>query len=417
MNGRKCEDHGEAEAEEDEFGFKNENNQARKSSIGYYMNLSKPSALFVPQAGEMTQPDVSHIDLTCEDPRVLRYDPAALQSSVTEIKEQADAHNDYLTCPAPRARRPHDLLLLDDIFSLKEAQQEGSLNILLLESSCAVQPTTRAWCALESLAQQNPEAVVWYVMRAGVLNTMVGPAASLLRQYSNLRPVTADLRHLFSGTPLLRLYTTAAWNTNTTWPEVNLADLLRLALVWHLGGMYVDTDVVCIRDVTRLVDVIGWQETSTLGSGVFHLRRHHPFLQSVMQRVADGYQTNKWGWSGPLAFTQVMLQLCGGAKGLVPGGGGAKGLVPGRAGRCQGIDLLPIIAFYPVPASVWKTLFIPQAPRPVTQRYPRSYMIHTWNQLSYRRPIVKDSGSIYDQAARAFCPVTHAFATAYNTVY
>nr|XP_053629448.1 lactosylceramide 4-alpha-galactosyltransferase-like [Cherax quadricarinatus] len=322
--------------------------------------------------------------LTPNSFRVLRYDPAALQSSVTEIKEQADAHNDYLTCPAPRARRPHDLLLLDDIFSL---------------------------------AQQNPEAVVWYVMRAGVLNTMVGPAASLLRQYSNLRPVTADLRHLFSGTPLLRLYTTAAWNTNTTWPEVNLADLLRLALVWHLGGMYVDTDVVCIRDVTRLVDVIGWQETSTLGSGVFHLRRHHPFLQSVMQRVADGYQTNKWGWSGPLAFTQVMLQLCGGAKGLVPGGGGAKGLVPGRAGRCQGIDLLPIIAFYPVPASVWKTLFIPQAPRPVTQRYPRSYMIHTWNQLSYRRPIVKDSGSIYDQAARAFCPVTHAFATAYNTVY
>lgn len=83
MNGRKCEDHGEAEAEEDEFGFKNENNQARKSSIGDYMNLSKPSALFVPQAGEMTQPDVSHIDLTCEDPS--ECDPHARPRKVVLI--------------------------------------------------------------------------------------------------------------------------------------------------------------------------------------------------------------------------------------------------------------------------------------------------------------------------------------------
>nr|XP_045581221.1 lactosylceramide 4-alpha-galactosyltransferase-like [Procambarus clarkii] len=329
-------------------------------------------------------------------------------SSKSEDEEEwlaEDISNGSSVCPTPKVP-PHDFLKLRNIFSLKEAQQEEGTNILLLESSCAVKPTVRAWCALESLAQQNPEARVWYVMTAPLLEVKDGLARRLLHQYTNLQVVTADLQEVFSHTPLMRLYTSGSWNANTQWPEVNLADLMRLGLVWHLGGFYVDTDVVCIRPLTGLANAIGWQEMSTLGSGVFHFSRHHPVLQRVMARAARTFKTNKWGSSGPHAFTWVMKELCGGEV-----------LMGGKAGSCQGIRLLPIRAFYPVPAPVWRTLFTFQTPREVTERYLHSYMIHTWNQLSHSQPVVKGSGSIYDQAAKVFCPVTRAHATTHDPLY
>lgn len=74
------------------------------------------------------------------------------------------------------------------------------------------------------------------------------------------------------------------------WAEVNLADLMRLALVWHLGGFYVDSDVVCVRPLTPLRNVVAWQELSTIGSGAFHFRRHHPLLLQIMSHVALSFQ-------------------------------------------------------------------------------------------------------------------------------
>lgn len=71
---------------------------------------------------------------------------------------------------------------------------------------------------------------------------------------------------------------------------MNLADLMRLALVWHLGGFYVDSDVVCVRPVTHLANVVAWQEMSTIGSGAFHFRRHHPLLLQIMSRAALTFQ-------------------------------------------------------------------------------------------------------------------------------
>ncbi|XP_071545555.1 lactosylceramide 4-alpha-galactosyltransferase-like [Panulirus ornatus] len=282
----------------------------------------------------------------------------------------------------------------------------SGLNVFLVESSCSITPSYRAWCAVESLAQQNPLAQVWYVMTSGMLNLRNGLAVRLVERYPNLRPVTANLQQVFSGTPLMNLYTSREWSRNTDWPEINLADLVRLGLVWHLGGFYLDSDVVCIRPLTNLTNAIGWQERSTLGSGVFHFTRNHPVLLEVMKYAAETFQSGVWGSSGPQAFTAVLKHKCGNKIQVLDG-----------TPQCQGVTVLPIKAFYPVPATIWKTLFTPQAYRKITQRYPFSYVIHTWNQKSSSQPILKDSGSIYDEAARVFCPVTRSFATAHSSTY
>ncbi|XP_042212221.1 lactosylceramide 4-alpha-galactosyltransferase-like isoform X2 [Homarus americanus] len=294
---------------------------------------------------------------TSRPPEGKRPPPPSPSQGDVQVDKDEQVNDPLSFCRTPSGpQTPHQhFLKLVDIFSLKEAQQEGVNNILLVESSCAVNPNLRVWCALESLARQNPQAVVWYVMTSQVVDLRQVVAGRLLEHYHNLRVVTVDLRQVFYNTPLMDLYTSTAWNHNTSWPEINLADLMRLGLVWHLGGFYVDTDVVCIRSLASLTNVIGWQERSTLGSGVFHFDSHHPVLRRVMEYAAETFKTNRWGASGPVALTHVMKAVCE-----------KEVLVTGAATRCHGVTLLPIRAFYPVPAPVWKTLFTRQTPRDLT---------------------------------------------------
>ncbi|XP_050738469.1 lactosylceramide 4-alpha-galactosyltransferase-like [Eriocheir sinensis] len=318
--------------------------------------------------------------------------------------ESSGRRNDSPVCPSP----PHGgYFHLPDVFS-EVAKARSEYNVVLLESYCATTPSFRVWCALESLAQQNPRAYVWYVMVSGALEVTEGSLGALLpRRYPNLRPVTVTPAQVFSGTPLEALFESGTWRTNTSWAEVNLADLMRLALVWHLGGFYADSDVVCVRPVTHLADVVAWQEMSTIGSGAFHFRRQHPLLLQIMSRAALTFQAARWGAGGPHVFTSLVKQHCQG-----------HGLAAGRAASCGDLTVLPIKAFYPVPAPVWKTIFMPQTfIRPVAQRYRGSYLIHTWNQLSRGQLVARDSGSIYDQAARQFCPLTRQLATAHSPFY
>ncbi|KAG7173957.1 Lactosylceramide 4-alpha-galactosyltransferase-like 9 [Homarus americanus] len=141
---------------------------------------------------------------------------------------------------------PKDYMKLQDLFSLEKEWKGTVSNILLAETSCNPKPSYRAWCAVESLAQQNPQAVVWYVMMSQVVDLRQGVAGRLLEHYHNLRVVTVDLRQVFYNTPLMDLYTSTVWNHNTTWPAVSLSNMIRLALVWQVGGLYSDNDVVCI---------------------------------------------------------------------------------------------------------------------------------------------------------------------------
>ncbi|KAK4315081.1 hypothetical protein Pmani_013675 [Petrolisthes manimaculis] len=246
----------------------------------------------------------------------------------------------------------------------------------------------------DSVAQQNPESRVWLVMSSGYLKED-SVARSLLQQYPNIHPVTADPITTLATTPLLPIVTSQAWRNNTKWPEVNLSDLLRLGLVWEFGGVYLDTDVVCLRSLNTLVNTLAWQDRHTLGSGAFHFTPRHPVMARIMHHARKTFKSDRWGASGPEAFTSAVQEHCG--RKLKPGS-----LVQ----NCPNVTVLPITTFYPVPATVWKTIFTKQQPRDVAQRFPKAYLLHTWRSLSRAQPITKGTGSVYDQAAAQFYPIT-----------
>ncbi|GFY91832.1 alpha 1,4-glycosyltransferase family protein [Actinidia rufa] len=167
----------------------------------------------------------------------------------------------------------------------------------------------------------------------------------------------------------------------------NLSNLLRLALLYKFGGVYIDTDVIILKSLSKLRNVIGAQtidlETgnwSRLNNAVMVFDKGHPLLYKFIQEFALTFDGNKWGHHGPYLVSRVVSR------------------VKGRLGFDFGI--LSPIAFYPVDWSRIDGLF--WGPRNETHSKwlsgklnhirSQSYAVHLWNRQS--RKIDIEEGSI-----------------------
>ncbi|GFZ03089.1 alpha 1,4-glycosyltransferase family protein [Actinidia rufa] len=115
----------------------------------------------------------------------------------------------------------------------------------------------------------------------------------------------------------------------------NLSNLLRLALLYKFGGVYIDTDVILLKSLSKLRNVIGAQtidlETgnwSRLNNAVMVFDKGHPLLYKFIEEFALTFDGNKWGHNGPYLVSRVVSR------------------VKGRPGF--DFDVLSPMAFYPV---------------------------------------------------------------------
>ncbi|KAL6991031.1 lactosylceramide 4-alpha-galactosyltransferase [Sarracenia purpurea var. burkii] len=176
----------------------------------------------------------------------------------------------------------------------------------------------------------------------------------------------------------------------------NLSNLLRLALLYKFGGIYIDTDVIILKSLSKLRNVIGAQtvdlETgnwSRLNNAVMIFDKGHPLLYKFIEEFALTFNGNKWGHNGPYLVSRVVSR------------------VKGRIGL--DFNVLQPMAFYPVDWSRIRGLF--RGPRNETHsRWLRgkldhirsqSYAVHLWNRQSRR--IKMEEGSIIDHIISGCC--------------
>uniref|UniRef100_A0A3N7GJ94 Alpha 1,4-glycosyltransferase domain-containing protein n=1 Tax=Populus trichocarpa TaxID=3694 RepID=A0A3N7GJ94_POPTR len=167
----------------------------------------------------------------------------------------------------------------------------------------------------------------------------------------------------------------------------NMSNLLRLALLYKFGGIYMDTDVIVLKRFTKLRNVIGAQtidlETrnwSRLNNAVLIFDKKHPLLFKFIEEFALTFDGNKWGHNGPYLVSRVVSR------------------VNGRPGF--NFTVLPPPAFYPVDWSRIRSFF--RGPRDkvhstwlhekLEQIKSESFAVHLWNKQS--REIKVESGSI-----------------------
>lgn len=164
------------------------------------------------------------------------------------------------------------------------------------------------------------------------------------------------------------------------------ADWFRYRLLYEHGGLWVDTDVVCLRPWSYTSEeLFAWQDQRTINNAVLGLPRghalakwmaecsEHPFrplpYDSLKTRrrkftrrlLGRDRSTNRWGETGPQGLTAAANHL-------------------GCAARA-----LPFWHFYPIHYLNWHTVFdgsLRDNPHIVAG----SYGLHLWNEMARRQP-------------------------------
>jgi len=244
--------------------------------------------------------------------------------------------------------------------------------------------------SMESVFKWNPSCCLLVISRT--MDSAGGE--EILRPFRSrgfrVMAAAPDLLYLFKKTPAeewLRKIRSGHIDPGKVPFAQNLSNILRLAVLYKYGGVYIDTDMILLRSFSGLKNTIGAQNTdpqtgkwNRLNNAVLAFDKRHPLLLKFMKEFALTFDGNKWGHNGPYLVTRVVNSLA-------------------KRSRPDFKIMLPI-AFYPVD---WIRIFsyfmspsdkehVQWRSAKIIQLEKETHAIHLWNKES--RGLNVEEGSI-----------------------
>ena len=289
-----------------------------------------------------------------------------------------------------------------------------SLNIFFIETSGRFCLSARQACGIESAARSNPKATITLYMEKNpiVINNdqqkrKVDCVITnlLLRQFENVRIVREDLLGYLEGTPFWEFYRTGPFNQSTT-PLVHRSDVIRVALLWKKGGVYLDLDCIVMRPLDELNNTVGtvrdfipnWVE-----NGVMAFSAGHPFLHFLMKSMVLDFRWDNYLSLGPSALAGAMMDFCN--RNDLPGN---KWLT---CWRNSSLFIQPADSFYAIGSGRADVFYQPEADPADWDKLQNSFLSHIYDSSSGR---IVPFGSLYAKLANKYCPVSYTIATEDN---
>ncbi|CAK9137099.1 unnamed protein product [Ilex paraguariensis] len=256
----------------------------------------------------------------------------------------------------------------------------------------------REFLAMESLFKANPHGCL--VILSRTLDSVAGNR--ILKPLLNLgfkaMAVSPDLPFLLENTPA-KSWLDDLKSGNKDPGEIplaqNLSNLIRLAVLYKYGGVYMDTDFIVLKDFSGLRNSIGAQSTdesgnwTRLNNAALVFDRKHPLLYMFLEEFASTFNGNRWGHNGPYLVSRVVK----------------------RAATTQKFKftVLPPMAFYPVSWTKIAGFFSRPPDRKLSnwveaklhQLNRATYGVHLWNSHSSRVEI--EEGSMVDRLIWEHC--------------
>jgi len=182
------------------------------------------------------------------------------------------------------------------------------------------------------------------------------------------------------------------------------ADWFRYRVLYDRGGIWSDTDVVCLRPLAYTQpEIYAWEDEHRINNAILGLPVRHPlalwmaeccenpnrFLpyddgrskrRKLLRRFLQGNRRGnvKWGEFGPSGFTAAARYL-------------------GYAGKA-----LPAFHFYPIHYSQWRLAF-DAAPEDFSRLIGQSTAVHLWNEMARRQPGFDKNGRFADTSLYEEC--------------
>jgi hypothetical protein len=164
------------------------------------------------------------------------------------------------------------------------------------------------------------------------------------------------------------------------------ADWFRYRLLAEHGGLWVDTDMVCLQPFAHAgPEIFGWQDSTTINNAVLGLPRDHALARWMVaccehpnrwlpydslrarrrkltrRLLGRGLGSSKWGETGPEGFTAAARHL-------------------GCTSLAQ-----PFWHFYPIHYLNWRIVF-DETLGDNAPLIDGSYGLHLWNEMMRRQP-------------------------------
>lgn len=153
----------------------------------------------------------------------------------------------------------------------------------------------RELLSIESLFKVHPEACLVILSRTLDTIRSYRVLKPILDEGFKVQPVTPDLQFLFKGTPA------EAWLNELKKGKKdpgqislfqNLSNLIRLAVLYKYGGVYLDIDVVVLKPLSLLRNFIGAQcmdagnkHWTRLNNAVLIFDMNHPLLPDSLMNL------------------------------------------------------------------------------------------------------------------------------------
>ncbi|XP_058056536.1 lactosylceramide 4-alpha-galactosyltransferase-like [Anopheles bellator] len=283
-------------------------------------------------------------------------------------------------------------------------------NVYFIESSSPFNPfvtiDARQACAIESAARANPRKNIVVLFASWSEFTDSGqlhfPDIRLLSQFKNLYFRWLSLDSFAKGTPLEEVIQSERVHNHKN-GAAYLSEILRLLLLYRVGGIYLDLDVVTLKPLEFSNPNFFGAETHLLaGSSVMGLQRTgygHTFLDSCLNDFQnfDRHDDNR---NGSILITYKLLLAC---EALIIGEIVDRG--------CQGrLELYPRHTFHPFDETNVHLLFNPNKLDEVREIIADSMTVHLRHQTSrqfQRAPTDGETG--YTMIAQKHCPSVYVF--------
>ena len=191
---------------------------------------------------------------------------------------------------------------------------------------------------------------------------------------------------IFEGTPLESF---ARSNLKTIlegeFHVAQLSDLVRQAVLWRHGGWYLDSDVLVLKPLNGLHDVVGKCDEELVNNAVLHFTKGSPFLSHLMTYPEQVYDPGRYDCLGPLLFTEAVNDW------------------QGACGK-HCLTVLKPDSFYPISWETAKVYFQKlMSEKKMNSWLKDSYVLHAFNfAAGYLHP---KPGSIFDRAYKKNCAI------------
>jgi mannosyltransferase OCH1-like enzyme len=103
------------------------------------------------------------------------------------------------------------------------------------------------------------------------------------------------------------------------------SDIARYEILLRFGGVYIDCDFECLRDIAPLLDGVslfaGWEDSGSVNNAIIGATAGHPVLAELVEtipgRVAAHSTAEINVQHGPVLFTEVVTAHAGADPGIV----------------------------------------------------------------------------------------------------